>query len=169
MESNRIIIANSMFFLVIVGLAYFIVQEERTLPEKPDIDQLDELSSKISSSASSTGTENRYGNLGRKPIFDTIIPQPPTPTPSPAPTPAPPPIDKVVQYWELSGVLDGLAFFHDMRSNEDITIQQDNFHQVRFGNDTINVYLESANLRDGKAVIYMKEMGQIQKKEYSMW
>lgn len=171
MTPNRIMLINGMLFLVIVALSALIMTEEREIPSEPPLDSLEHEVSRLLATEDRdvAFTGDRYGNLGAKNIFSTIVALP-TPSPSPTPTPkVPPDIKEVTEYWKLAGMISSMAMFHDMRSREDFQLRPGETRQVEFRRENLNIELESIDRPNWSVTIKMDYEGNVQRREMKMF
>lgn len=169
MSSQKIVIVNCLLFIGIVAMGAFLLTQETTLPGRPPIA---EIQNYVIADLEENPPEANLGgmqlrNLGKKNVFDTIIPMP-TPSPSPIPpTPAPPSIDDVTKDWELSGVLTSFGLFKVR--NEEFTLKLGESYDQKYRNDTIPVFLDKIDKENWSATLMIKELGIIQRRTLSVF
>lgn len=171
MTPNRIMLINGMLFLVIVALSALIMTEQREIPGEPPIEDLEyEVSRLLASEDHDVAVAgDRYGNLGGRNIFSTIISLP-TPSPSPTPTPkVPPNIGEVTEYWKLAGMISSMAMFHDMRSREDFQMRPGETRQIEFRKENVTIELESIDRPNWRVTIKLEYEGNVQRRDMKMF
>ena len=170
MNSKRIMMINSVLFLVILALSALVLTEERTVPEAPPIKELVRTveTQLANSQGAVVSNVDAYQNLGKRNILDTLVPLP-TPTPRPTPTPKPPPVlAEVTEYWKLGGVLSKMVVFEDIKTREPFTMRIGESKEVEFKKEKLTIVLEAIDRAAWKATIKMTYGGNVQRRELKM-
>jgi hypothetical protein len=171
MTPQRLMLINSMLFLVILALSVLILTEERRVPEAPPLAQLRKtVEGRMARDTTEvTVVADNYQNLGRKNMFDTIIPLP-TPSPKPTPTPRPAPlIAEVTEFWKLSSMISTMAIFQDIKTKEDFTMRVGDTREVEFRKEKLTIKLEAIDRPNWRVVISMSYGGNVQRREMKLF
>ena len=178
--NQKILIANIILLLVILGLGYLVATTRYEPPkhQKFSSELTGGLSEESKNQSGDSETEyeakaptqvaavsDQYANLGEAPIFDTIIPKPtprPTRTPKPRPTPD---LERVTARWKLMSLFGNQATFHDTARKDEWTMKVGEVREVKYRNDTCDIKLEKVDESSFKVIISYGG----QEKTFSMW
>src|SRR5690606_24556931 len=115
---KKLMLANILLFAVIGLLALIVLTEERTVPARPPIEEVQQTLAQVRPDPDARREVAEYPAFGRAPVFDTLIPIP-TPTPTPPPTPTPDPnLCEALKIWKISGVTDKEAYIEDLQAGQ---------------------------------------------------
>ncbi len=179
MNTSRIILINSLIFVVIITLSAMTIMQDRELPGEPEFllpgspgfDDVEVVVKEIveNQEAEEQQMGGDYPSLGKKKLFDPLVPQP-TPSPTPPPTPVPPPdINSVTEHWKLSFVGKTFASFNNIKTNEDWNMKKGESYTVTYRGQNVPVYLEELNRKQWSVTIAVKEGGKVQTKTIKMF
>jgi hypothetical protein len=169
MTPNRIIWMNAILFVVIAAIALIIIVEERTLPGKPPVAELQaRVEQELANTATDTGPQAaELPNFGKVNLFETVVPLP-TPTPPPPKTPVPPPdIREITEFWRLSGALSTMAVFQDTKTKQDFTLKKGEYREEKFKGRDYKIYLKSLTKLKNATVMVTID-GQVQERIIDM-
>lgn len=172
MTPKRIVIFNCVVFVLFLTLSVYILMQERQLPGEPPVKeaQREVLAMVVREGERVDDTEERLPNLGKRNVFETILPLP-TPTPAPTRTPDPGPhINEVTDTWKLSVAFRDFATFQDIKTQQDFTLKLGESKPVEFKGKEYRVMLESIDSKKFSATIMMKNLiGEEQRKSFKMF
>ncbi len=142
---RKIYYVNVALFALVVGVVALLLTSRYSIPAKPDV-TIAETAVENSGPSDTAAKKDTYANLGKAPVFDTLIPRP-TPAPTPAPTEPPDPeLEKAIASWALTAVLPGgLAMFEDNRTKEEFQINVGEVRAVKYGKWTMDIKLDSTD------------------------
>lgn len=170
MNSSKIMLINGLLFILIVAIAVMVLTEERQLPGEPPVAELRrEVALQLSNETSveGGGSSEQFQELGKKAMFETIMPRPTPPPTPPPPTPTPPTAREVAEYWRLVGALTNFAAFQDVKTREDFTLKVGEHKVEKYKGKDVKVTLESLD-RLKSATISIKVDGHESKHTFQM-
>ncbi len=170
---QRIVVVNSLLFVLVMTLAVMLLTRERLLPGPPPVDDVrDEVAELIEQRESARDRlEGELKALGEKDIFATIIPMP-TPTPTPTPTPVPPPdISNVTSDWRLEIILprSQMARFESESGDDIWDLHPGESRRERDDGRDVDVYLDAVDTTEFSATVRIEWEGEAQTRTFRMF
>jgi len=169
--NRKIFIIQIFLLMAMVLLGYLVataryVEPERNVSASLQITESDgEEEQKPAQAPQSFAPSDRCPNLGKSPIFDTIIPKPTqSPTPIPPP-PQPPDIGNVTKQWKICSILDSRATFLNSATKKEWSMTVGETYNEKFRNEPCTIKLEMVDMNKFEVVISFGK----QKRTLSMW
>ncbi len=173
LSPQRLVLINSLLFLLVMGLAAMLITRERPLPGRPPVEDVQrEVSQLIEERGSALDQlEGELEALGETDIFATIIPEP-TPTPTPTPTPVPPPdINVLTEDWRLEIILPQteMARFESESTDEMWDLNPGDSRRETQDGQGVDVFLDSIDPTEFSATVRIDWEGEAQTRTFRMF
>jgi hypothetical protein len=150
---KKLMLANVLLFAVIGLLALFVLTEDRTVPARPPVEEIQQTLAQVRPDPDARREVAEYPAFGKAPIFDTLIPLP-TPSPTPPPTPPPDPnLCEALKIWRITGVLDTEVMIEDVKAGQFVVMNYTDSQEFEITHDNtrMRIRLVATSLMDGSA------------------
>jgi hypothetical protein len=171
MNTKKIMWLNGVLFLVILGTAVMIINQERFLPGEPPVKSVKKKVTRMLAEDTTKDDEqnDQFTSLGKVNMFEAIIPLP-TPTPKPTPTPPKPPgIREVTEFWKLNYVLGTMSGFQHMKTEKDFHVKLGEGFEETYRGKTYVIFLDSIDKKKFTATIRMEALNVTQTHTFNMF
>jgi len=170
MSPNRIMMANAILFIVILGMSFHILTQERTIPGAPPVaDYVKQVRADAKTTVTNPDLKpNPLPSLGKAEIFTTIIPLA-TPTPAPTRTPVPPPTaEEVTEFWQLRAMLSTFATFEDVKVQKEMTLKIGQSVEAAYKGQTYDIKLLEIDKKKWTVTVNIMQLGPQANRTFSM-